>query len=251
LNGGASWSTSFDNETTDYVWTGASPACATGSITCTDHVSTKSLDAYQHTDQIQVRATLTVQLPHCDNCTLRVSNNAGQIWVYDIRVTVDDCRIPVSESSTSAGWNTSYPLRTTHNFRQTLTPPVGVSSFAGRDVIEGDGGSVEDTCHFAGAGVRDEVTEITSGGRWTVASDNTWGVDDFDTIGWGEDAVNFYQAAAIAKPCWAAGWQQMLITCPSGNPYATEYIRNLLRYEIGETYVTSERQSSIQQRNWP
>ena len=157
----------------------------------------------------------------------------------------------IAESSSGVGWDTTVGTRTAHNFRQTLTPPAGVSSFSGRQVFEADGGGVEDHCHFVGAGVPDEVTDITSGGDWTVASDNTWGVDDFDLVGWYESAVNFYQTAAIGKPCWAAGWQQMTIICPSGNPFATEYTKNFLRYEIGETYVTSERQSSIQQRDWP
>lgn len=247
LNGGASWSTSFDSETTDYVWTGNSPACASSGITCTNHVSTKTLDAYQHTDQIQVRATLTVQLPHCDNCMFRVSNNAGQIWVFDIRVVVDDCRIPIAESTDSVTWEGS-PNRTIHDFRQELTPPAGVFSFEDRDVIEADGDFLGDTCHFMGDGVPPVVEGVTTGGRWTVESNNTWA---YDSVGWGEDAVNFYQHAAVAKPCGWSGWQQMLITCPSGNPYATEYSKNFMSYQIGDTYVKSQRQSSIQQRDWP
>jgi hypothetical protein len=244
LNGGTSWSSTFGSESADYIWTGASPACASNSITCTTHVSTQTLTDYQHTDQIQVRATLSVQLPHCDNCTLRVSNNSGQIWIYDIRVVVDDCQIPIAESSATVGWNTSYPLRTTLNFLQTLTP-AGANNFSGRTVVEADGGDTTDTCHYSGDGVPDEVTEITSGGSWTVASNNTWGND---TIGWGEDAVTFYQASSQAKPCYATGSQQMFISCP--NTYVP-YIKNTLRYEIDTNSVSSQRQSTSLSKPWP
>jgi hypothetical protein len=192
---------------------------------------------------------LTVQLPHCDNCDLRVSNNSGSVSVSDIRVVVDNCEIPVSESTASAGWNTSSPLRTTHNFSQTLVP-AGTTSFSGRTVIEADGGDTHDYCHYSGAGVPDEINTIISGGSWTVATDNTWG---YDTIGWGEAAVNFYQASSQAsKPCFASGTQQMFISCPSGTSTYVPYIKNTLSYGIDTASVSAQRgATAATPKAWP
>jgi hypothetical protein len=239
LDSGGSWST-----LEEFSWTGQSPSCSNHGITCADHVATLSLSDLQHTSAIQVRASLTVQLTHCDNCYLRVSNNGGSIWVYDVRVVADNCQIPVAESSTSSGWQTAYPLRTAHDFLQTLTP-AGANSFSGRTVIEADGGDTVDGCHYTGSGVPDEVTEIISGGTWTVAANNTWTPD---TIGWGEDAVNFYQASSRTKPCNATGSQIMFMSC--GSTYVP-YTKNALMYGIDTGSVSAQRQSTAVSKSWP
>jgi hypothetical protein len=101
LDGGSSWSHTFGSEDTDVVWYGDSPTCSSSGVTCDDHVSTVALDDYQHTGQIQVRATLTAQLPHCDNCWIRISNITSQMKVNDIRVIADNCEIPIGESTDS------------------------------------------------------------------------------------------------------------------------------------------------------
>jgi len=249
LDGGNSWSSGWDSEAADYVWTGASPACSNNGITCTNHVSTLALSDLQATDAIQVRATMTVQLPHCDNCTLRVSNNGGQIWIYDIRVIVDNCEIPIGETTDAVGWHSTAPYRTAYDFQQTLTPP-GANSCSGRIVKEIDpvpGGGATDTCYFTGSAVA-KVTSAVSGGQWTVDSSNSWGID---TVGWLESGANYYQANALDLPCYVTGPQRMLISCQTQTTFVP-YIENTL--EDGVLLpgaVSSQRQSNYQQRIWP
>src|SRR5438094_678533 len=67
-------------------------------------------------------------------------------------------------------------------YRSLALTPAGSNSFSGRQVVEADGGGTTDGCHYKGAGVPDEVTDMTSGGSWSVDSNNTW---HDDTIGWG------------------------------------------------------------------
>jgi hypothetical protein len=95
----------------EYTWTGNSPSCANDhGITCTDHVATLALSDSQSTGAIQVRATLTVQLPHCDNCTLRVSNDGGTIWVYDVRVIAGPPILTVSPNPVQRGGTGTFTI---------------------------------------------------------------------------------------------------------------------------------------------
>ena len=247
LDNGGSWSTAFDSENADYVWNFASPACSSNGVTCSTHVSTLSLTDLQHTDQIQVRATLRVQLPHCDNCTLRVSNNAGTIWVNDIRVIADPCDIPTAESTASVGWGLVYDVRTVHAFQMTLTP-AGTTSLSGRTVTEADpvpGGGATDTCYFTGSAIPKQTT-VVSGGTWTVDSANQYGTDGVGiTEGW----VNYYQGAATL-PCFMSGPQRMSISCPTGTG-PVPYIENTLESGVYVSAVSAQRQGNFQQRAWP
>ena len=241
LNGGASWDTAWDGETADYTWTFTSPSCSNHGITCGDHVSILALGDYQKTEDIQVRATLTAQLPQCNNCTTDASNNGGGIYVWDIRVIADNCRTPLSES----GWDSAE--QTLQKYSMTLTPPSGVT-FSGRHVAEEDpqDGFGHDYCYFTGSAVP-EWTGITSG-DWLVNSDNTYGID---YLGWFEWAVNFYQQYAVSLPCGTIFHQRMTISCGSlSNPYVP-YILNTMEYTIGADYVGAQRQSAYAERSWP
>lgn len=184
-------------------------------------------------------------------CTLRVSNNGGQIWVYDVRVIADPCPIPIDESSAAVGWESTAPFRTAHNFLQTLTP-AGSVSFSGRKILEADGGGTQDGCYFQGSSIP-EVTETVSGGLWTVGSNNTWGSptdpSHYDTVGWAEEAVDYYQGSSQAsKPCFLQGLQIMFISC---NTTYLPYITNTLKSGIDTSSVSAERQNSFAQRSRP
>jgi hypothetical protein len=121
-NLGGGWTT-FE----EYTFTANSPSCAGDhGIACTDHVASLALSSSQSTGAIQVRATLTVQLPHCDNCSLRVSNDSGTIWVYDIRVIAGPPTLTVSptpiERAGSATFSvTGAPGATISNWTYTTT----------------------------------------------------------------------------------------------------------------------------------
>lgn len=83
-----------------YTYYSASVPCpvpSNGGITCSDHVDSLDLPPTQRTDTIQVRVSESVQLTHCDNCWIRVSNISGTLSVSDIRVKADDCYLPSGE----------------------------------------------------------------------------------------------------------------------------------------------------------
>ena len=241
LDGGSSWTdieTAFEKTET-----------STGlhSYTLSMHDAQVSIPRTQDTSEIQVRATLTVQMPSCGSNCNNVSGTTGNLQVADIRVDAD-CQIPTDESSSSQGWNTSSPYRTTHNFQQTLTPAG--TSFVNRTVREVDpvaGGGAQDTCYFAGSSIA-RITSVVSGAfQWTVQSGNTWGLD---TVGWVEGATNYYQAYSTALPCSASGPQQMQISCLNPTDFVP-YIQNTLEDGIDSTSVSSRRQTNYQERSWP
>ena len=254
LDGGGTWSTSFDGENTDYIYTTSIPACSGNNIRCSGgHISTLALSDFQSTGNIQVRGSFTAQMTNCVNCT-RVSGVSGTIYVRDIRVVVDDCQIPVNESSASAGWNTTTPYRTTHRFTQTLTP-AGTNNFYGRLIQEADGGGTTDGCWFSGSSIA-QVTSVVSGGSWTVdTASNTWGsasdADPYDNVGWLEGAASYYQAnSQNGLPCYASGLQIMKISCQNGSNFVP-YIANTLEDGINTATVSSQRQSTYVERAWP
>jgi hypothetical protein len=116
LAAGASWHSTFDGEdTASYIWHGNSQACSNHGITCYEHVSTLTLSDYQSTGAIHVRATLTVRMTQCYNCTGDANGAYAWISVHDIRLIVDNCQIPTNETSASMGWNLIDP-HTIHAF---------------------------------------------------------------------------------------------------------------------------------------
>ena len=88
-----------------------------------------------------------------------------------------------------------------------------------------------------------------------MASDNTWGVPSdpgqYDSIGWGEGVVNYYQSNNQGNlPCWWAGPQEMFIACPAISTMV-KYTKNEIRFEVGSDYVAATRQSTTATRAWP
>jgi hypothetical protein len=242
---GGGWQTS---ET--YTWTQSSPACPTPSnqsITCFDHVASISLDPGQNPASVRVRVTVSAQLTQCSTCgAFGSSNLSAQAKIYEVWIDTA-CTVPTSETSTSLGWNGSYPSRTTHIFFQELAPSG--SSFSGRKVKEFDaGGTTTDTCWFEGSAI-DQATQVISdpGIEWTVGGDNSYGVDD---VGNYEDTVAYFRAHAPSLPCSVTGPQQMRISCGSPTSFVP-YSQNVLEEGIATTTVSSQRQSNYQERSWP
>ena len=81
LDGGGSWSNTWDGENTAYSWTATTPGCSNHGITCGDHVSTATLPNFIHTGDIQVRATATAQMTNCQSCSSSFSGLSEQ-FIY-------------------------------------------------------------------------------------------------------------------------------------------------------------------------
>lgn len=121
------------------------------------------------------------------------------------------CLTPSNEYTAAVGvYNTS---ETT--FTQTIYDSAG-DSFSGQSVQESNAAPAVDTCWFQGSSFA-KVTGV-SGGTWTVSGGNTWG---YDGVGWIPDSVPYYRTNApkhgIGIPCGFTMYQQMQISCPSGN----------------------------------
>jgi hypothetical protein len=107
LDGGGGWS-----QLEHYTWTQSAGSCAGDhGIVCTDHIAQLSLSNSQSTGAIQVRATLTVQLTHCDNCSSRISNLMGQIWVYDVRIIAAPPSLTLSSSPVVRGDSDTFTVQ--------------------------------------------------------------------------------------------------------------------------------------------
>jgi hypothetical protein len=242
---GSGWQTSES-----HTWTQSSPACPTPSdhsITCSDHVAQIALDPGQSPAAVRVRVTVTAQMTQCSTCgPFGVSNLNAQAKIYEVWIETA-CTVPTAETTTSLGWNGSYPNRTVHRFFQELTPSG--SSFSGRIVKEFDaGGTTTDTCWFSGSAI-DKATQIISNppADWTVGGDNSYGVDD---VGNTEDTVQYYQGNAPYLPCYIRGPQQMRISCQSPTSFVP-YSQNTLEDGIDSDTVWSQRQNNYQERTWP
>ncbi|HEX6944197.1 MAG TPA: hypothetical protein VF128_14815 [Gemmatimonadaceae bacterium] len=225
----------------EYTWFGTSATCPTpsnGGITCPDHMDTLPLPPTQRTDTIQVRVTESVELTHCDNCWIRVSNAQGSLSVFDIRVKADECYFPTDETTVGEGWDTADP--TMQKFMQTLIPDAAGRVYDGRTVMEqspGPGGP--DTCHRPGDTY--DAFEAITGGTWTVNSGNKWG---YDYVGYHSWVVDYYRARGRA-PCGTSFPQEMVINCGTTNVI---YTSNTLRAGFDEVLVWSERDGVQQQR---
>ena len=232
----------------EYVWFGPSGGCPGSDpddIRCPSHVTNIPLPSSQRTDQIKVRVTARVELTHCDNCILRVSNVTGTVSVYDIKVTSDLCYVPTGETTSSWGWDTLPGKETTHQFQGTLIPPQGVDNFDGRRVAEFDTGTgqpTDDTCHWPDSFYDPAIS--LSGGVWTVGG-NTYG---YDYIGWLPHHINYYRGADRA-PCQTTIHQRMAIECGSNNWIG--YVDQDLRMGFDEFVVWSERAGLQAQKVWP
>lgn len=236
LDQGSSWSVL---ET--YTWTANSGSCpGNHSITCTDHVKTLNLSDYQTTGAVEVRATLSAQMTHCDNCTLRVSNAAGSLSVYDVRIVADDCEIPIDETTSATGWDTDGYQQ----YSQTLTKAPGGSSFNGRTVTEQDpGGGGPDTCYWVGSAYL-PWTAVT-GNSWSVNASEVW---QYDALGWGHTYVTYYRAQGRA-PCSTQFQQRMVISCGAG--VVVPYVLNDLSAGMDATHEWAERASVNASHTWP
>jgi hypothetical protein len=242
LDNGSSWST-----LEEYVANTTTPNCPTPSdqsIKCSDHVATVNLGDYQNTDQIRVRASLKVQMTSCSSCgPLTTHNITGVMNVDDIRVIVDNCRIPLAETTNTDSWHPTIP--TVHRFKMTLTPPSGVT-FNGRTVKEfNPGGGGPDTCKEYDPNSPYAASTTISGGEWTVNSSEEW---MYDNIGWLTGPVEHYRSVGAA-PCGTTIPQQMKITCVAGA--YVPYRQDSLNLDIGTTTVTSTRDGVPASRTWP
>ena len=90
------------------------------------------------------------------------------------------------------------------------------------------------------------MTHLSIFEPWTVASNNTWGLD---TIGFTADVVNYYRAYGRA-PCSITAPQIMIINSCTAGGSNTAYRTNYLGYVIGDTTVTSFRDGVQAERNW-
>jgi hypothetical protein len=168
--------------------------------------------------------------------------------VYDIYV--DACKLPVAESSASAGWSASDP--TTHNFTQTLTPPDFNTSFTGRLVDEANvGGDGPDTCYDPTSAYAPMVDFIPTGQQLTVQSNQTW---SYDRVGWSSlpqgnlpDPISYYRARGRA-PCDTTVFQKMLMDC--GNVFRP-YVQQTHKEGFDTTTVFAERAGVRVTRSWP
>lgn len=98
-NLGGSWATAEN-----YLWVSAHtapcPSPSNQAIQCPDHVISVDLDPQQDITQIQVRATLVVQMTVCNTCTsLGFANVTGSISIYDVRVIAEDAAPNVMSGS--------------------------------------------------------------------------------------------------------------------------------------------------------
>lgn len=242
-NAGSGWSTAEE-----YTWTATTPPCpnpSNGSITCSDHVTVISLGPDVRPSDVKVRITMSVNLTHCDNCWLRVSNAVGGVSVFDIRLISDLCYIPIGESTTATGYDAPDP--TWGGFRQTLIPPTSSIFFGGRKVKEADpGGGGPDTCYSQVTNPAFSPYTSVTGGTWQVGADNAWGPD---YIGYGTQRTDYYRNENPSPvPCETSFSQQMLINCGDNwVPYATTAIRA----GINSSTVWSQRALTLQQNTWP
>ena len=156
--------------------------------------------------------------------TLSVSGASGQTFYIDefdystvqrfrSQITIaftGSCTIPTAESTSFAGWN-----QTEGKWYQQVSDSDG-TDFSLSNVKEVNAGGAFDSCWFEGS-MYPKVTGITSirsKQQWTISPGNIWGLD---LVGWTEDAVNYYRSVGRA-PCAFRVNQQMLISCPLGNP---------------------------------
>jgi len=207
------------------------------------HDISVTLPTNTETANVQVRATLTVQMTACESCGgLYVSNVTGAMSVWDIRLDADGCLVPDSEYSYTSNWNAGIP--TAHDFGAAISNSQG-TNFARRTVEERDpGGGGPDSCYWDGS-LLDPQTTI-SGGAWPVGTSNQYG---YDTVGWPPSAVEYIREnRRDPLPCETQFPQQMVINCGAST---TAYRTNTLRMGIDTNTVFSERDGVYISRSWP
>jgi hypothetical protein len=232
-----------------YTWTSQTPACpvpSNQSIRCSDHVVSVNLGTLQKTDQIKVRAFMQSRMTNCiPTCSAHPRSVTGVIQVADIRVVVDNCRIPLGETSTAVGWRPS-PDSTIHDWEGTLEVPSGVS-FQGQFVEEQDPGGGVDGCHWEES-IWDPFNAV-DGLRWGPVDANQkyrW-----DGIGYFEHIAQYYRDEGKA-PCSTTIPQRMAIRCGGdGSTLYLPYDQHNIGAAITSSTVSSTRNGNTVPRTWP
>lgn len=161
---------------------------------------------------------------------------------FNLSGTVTPVR-PTGEKTSLQGWAATLGM-----WQQTLTPTG--TNFSGESVQEKDpGGGGPDTCWFPGSAIA-PFTAIT-GGTWTVASGNKWGID---FVGFGTTAVTYYRSKH-RDPCGTTFHQQMTIRAAIDVAKGTGYVNypalNLLGARIEQRKVSSIRAGITKSIVWP
>ena len=228
LDGGGSWS---DLE---------APWIRTTSGNLLAHDTTPlSLPSNQDTAQVQVRATLTIQMTSCPSCTSGISYAYGGESIWDIRIEASGCQVPSGETTEGLGWDVALP--TVQDYRQTLASQ-GVNFYSRKITEQDPGGGGPDTCWWS-LSIYDPEESIT-GGSWYVQADNTWGPD---MVGWLEPWITYYRDED-RTPCSTQFYQRMVIDCGTNT---VTYRTNLLRMGFDQVKVWSERDGVYAERNYP